>query len=211
MQTNAPKGHTEQDIQARFLIVASDIHDDESAFATLAEKARDPRCTAFLYAGDLNVENYFICEELRCRCFTFIPVLGNCDDPWAWSYAGVQQPPLFRTLHFGGRTRELRIYMSHGHLYPTPSCVGLDGEDFELCITGHSHIGKLEVNATSSKACTYLNPGSPSSPRGWSRPSYAVIWIPEEGSATIELREFCSDDLLSKVAVPLHEVEEGND
>ena len=204
----------------RFILVSSDIHDAEYAFEKLAQKANAQNCAAFLYAGDLNVENYFICNTLKYRSFTFLPVLGNCDNPWAWTDAGVPQPPQFRTLTYANRTGELRIYMSHGHLYPYPSSVGLGDEDFELCITGHTHINSLktdvpETSSNSGKQLVMLNPGSPSCPRGGSPQSYAVIRIPDEGSdvgsAVVEIRDFVCDDLLSEMAVPLHKVEERND
>lgn len=223
MEDKTMETHANAANGCRFLLVASDVHDSEACFSKLARKASDPDCIAFLYAGDLNVENYFICEELKYRSFTFLPVLGNCDNPWAWTDAGVQQPPQFRTLHQRNRTGELGIYMSHGHRYPQPSYAGLDDDAFALIITGHSHVGcietcrpkKLETSHMdgNEKECTavHLNPGSPSSPRGGSSPSYAVIRIPDEGSAVVELREFFSDDLLSTAAIPLHKVKEGND
>ncbi len=193
----------------RFLLVSSDIHDAESAFEKLAQKANAKSCAAFLYAGDINVENYFICNALKYRSFTFLPVLGNCDNPWAWTDAGVPQPPQFRTLTYGNRTGKLHIYMSHGHLYPYPSSAGLGDEDFELCITGHTHVNSLKTDTIETpihneKQLVLLNPGSPSCPRGGSRPSYAVIRIPNEGSASVEIRDFIRDDLLSEMTIPLH-------
>lgn len=215
-----PMEHNDEDTRKgngkdRFLLVASDVHDAESAFEKLAQKANDPNCAAFLYAGDLNVENYFICNALKYRSFTFLPVLGNCDNPWAWTDAGVPQPPQFRTLSYANRTGELRIYISHGHLYTYPSSVGLGDEDFEICITGHTHVNSLktdilETSNLSEKQLVLLNPGSPSCPRGGSLQSYAVIRIPDEGSAVVQIRDFVSDDLLSEMAVPLHKVEERN-
>lgn len=208
--------NTKANGEDRFLLVSSDIHDAESAFEKLALKANAQNCVAFLYAGDLNVENYFICNALKYRSFTFLPVLGNCDNPWAWTDAGVPQPPQFRTLTYTNRTGKLRIYVSHGHLYPYPSSAGLRDEDFELCITGHTHINSLktdiiETEGNKEKQMVLLNPGSPSCPRGGSHPSYAVIRIPNKGSAFVEIRDFVCDDLLSKMTIPLHEVEERND
>ena len=137
-------------------------------------------------------------------------------NPWAWIDAGVPQPPQFRTLSYTNRTGDLRIYMSHGHLYPYPSSVGLGNEDFEVCITGHTHVNSLkadtlETSRHSKKQLVLLNPGSPSCPRGGSHQSYAMITIPNEGSAVVQIRDFVRDDLLSEMAVPLHKVEERND
>lgn len=129
----------------RFLLVASDIHDNENCLERLTIMANNPKCIAFLYAGDLNVENFFICNLLRYRNFTFIPVLGNCDNPWDWESSNVPQPPLYRTLQYSNKIGKFNIYMSHGHLYPFPSNVGLNDEDYEIYITGHSHKGSLET------------------------------------------------------------------
>ncbi len=129
----------------KFLLVASDIHDNENCLERLTIMANSPKCIAFLYAGDLNVENFFICNLLRYRNFTFIPVLGNCDNPWAWESSNVPQPPLYRTLQYSNKAGRFNIYMSHGHFYPYPSNVGLNDEDYEIYITGHTHKGSLET------------------------------------------------------------------
>ena len=119
----------------RFLLVASDIHDAESAFEKLAQKANDPRCIAFLYAGDLNVENYFINHALKYRSFTFIQPMGldrrrgpstpAIQDPivhkphWRPTHIHVAWPPVplsfkrrpwqrrLRSLHHRPHTRQL--------------------------------------------------------------------------------------------------------
>lgn len=210
----------------KFLLVASDIHDNENFLERLTNIANNPKCIAFLYAGDLNIENYFICNLLRYRNFTFIPVLGNCDNPWSWTNANVQTPPLYRTLQYANKTGKFSIYMSHGHLYPYPSCVGLNDEDYEIYITGHTHKGSLETvlldnnsilgsnegdsceernkeNSNTKKSVLLFNPGSVSSPRGGTKPSYGLIRIPQEGSVFVELRDFINNALLSKVPVVL--------
>jgi len=212
--------------ETKFLLVASDVHDNESCFEKLAQIARDSSCVAFLYAGDLNVENYFICEALRQRNFTFIPVLGNCDNPWAWIDAGVPQPTQFKTLQYANSTGKLSIYMSHGHRYPYPSSVGLADEDYDIYITGHTHAGLIKTTIietthiyskdsysknscnnnknSNNKEILLFNPGSPASPRGGKSPSYGIIRIPNEGSVTVELRNFINNSLLSNATIALH-------
>lgn len=151
----------------KFLLVASDIHSDCDAFEYLAQIAKDPDCLAFLYAGDLDVENYFIGTELRNRNFVFLPVLGNCDYPFSYSSSDVPVPTNYRTCTYN----DVKIFITHGHLYSMPSDVGLKNEDFDIVINGHTHIPQCERVDN----LTVLNPGSAARPRGFSAKSYAKI------------------------------------
>ncbi len=179
----------------KYLLVASDIHNNEQTFESLMQIAKHPNCSAFLYAGDLNVENYFIGEILRYRNFVFLPVIGNCDNPWAFSDAGLPIPPYCRTLHYSNETGKLDICMYHGHLYPED----IDENAFNLIINGHSHVGQIrEENNT-----IFFNPGSPAQPRGNCIASYGVIKLPKSGLFTVQLRKFTSHALLSQKTVPL--------
>ncbi len=182
-----------------FLLVSSDVHDDEGALEQLSKKAEDPRCLAFLYAGDLNIENYFIYNILRCRNFVFLPVQGNCDNRWDWTDVNIDLP-LYRTCTYKG----LKIFLSHGHLYWSPSAVGLEDMDFDLVVTGHSHKHRISSEVIEGKRVTYLNPGSPSRPRGGTEASYALVLFKDDGSVEIQIRALKGDRLLSKEAVPVH-------
>ena len=191
----------ELDFQAqKHLLVASDIHNSEQALEGLAELAKHPNCLAFLYAGDLNVENYFIGEILRYRSFVFLPVLGNCDNPWAFADVNVPTPPYYRTASYCNATGKLNIYMSHGHLYPYPTEEMVGEKTFNLIINGHSHVGLLQQEDNT----IIFNPGSPSQPRGNCIPSYGVILIPPSGAFTVQLRKFGSNALLSQKTVSLN-------
>ena len=190
----------EQDLkEQKFLLVASDVHNNEQAFERLVEIAKNPNCLAFLYAGDLNVENYFIGESLRYRNFVFLPVLGNCDNPWDYNDVNVPTPPYFRTVRYSNETTKLDIYMSHGHLYPYPTEENVGENHFNLILNGHSHIGCIKEE---SKAI-FFNPGSPSQPRGNCIASYGVILVPKSGPFTVQLRKFTEDTLLSQKTIPL--------
>jgi len=157
----------------RFLLVASDIHSDSDVFEFLAQVANDTNCLAFLYAGDLDVANYFISNALRNRNFVFLPVLGNCDSPYSYISSDVPVPATYRDCSFNN----IRIFITHGHVCNMPSDVGLKDEDFDIVINGHTHIpannkvGNLIV----------LNPGSAARPRGYSEKSYAKIVFTEKG------------------------------
>ncbi len=189
-----------------FLLVSSDVHSDDTSFEILAEKAQDPHCLAFLYAGDLDIENYFIAHALKCRNFVFIPVQGNCDNRWSWTDVGIDLP-LYRTCTYKG----LRIFITHGHLYWEPSSVGLDDTEFDLVITGHSHKYNISKEIISDKRVTYLNPGSPSRPRGGTRASYALVIFQKDGSVRLEIRALEGDGLLSQETVPVDKVPVRND
>ena len=190
----------------KYILVAGDVHTSDQAFEKLAAMASDERCISFIYTGDLDMENYFISECIRCRNFVFMPVQGNCDNRWSWTDVGLDLP-LYRTCISGG----LRIFVSHGHLYWQPSSAGLDDTDFDMVITGHTHVPDLRTEIIDGKRIVFLNPGSAARPRGGSRASYALIRFADDGSATAEIRALGGDDLLSEIAVPVYKHPEGND
>ncbi|MCF0262561.1 MAG: YfcE family phosphodiesterase [Sphaerochaetaceae bacterium] len=181
-----------------FLLISSDIHDDEQIFEKLAQLASSPKCIAFLYAGDLNIENYFISSALQCRSFVFIPVAGNCDNPWSANDINLQLP-LYRNCTF----KNLKIFITHGHRYYDPNSVGLNNTDFDIIITGHSHKHSLTEQIEENKKLIYLNPGSPSKPRGDCIASYALIRF-SQNSTIVETRRLDSDELLSQITIPAH-------
>lgn len=190
----------------KFLIVASDIHSDDQAFELLSEKAVSESCLGFLYAGDLNVENCIISSLLQYRNFLFIPVQGNCDNKWEWTDLGIDLP-LYRTCSFGG----LKIFISHGHLYSDPESAGLSDADYDVVINGHSHVNDIKEQVVDSKRIIFLNPGSPSRPRGYSKPSYARIVFKNDGSVSFEIRALNGDGVLSHKTVSFHQAAVRND
>ena len=183
----------------KHLLIASDIHSNEQVFEELAKLAKNPNCVAFLYAGDLDVDNYFIGETLRYRSFVFLPVLGNCDNPWAFSDVAVPNPPYFRTVSYSNTSGELNIYISHGHLYPFPTEENVGNRHFNLIINGHSHVGLIRQEENT----VIFNPGSPAQPRGNTSASYGVVLIPPSGPFSVQLRKFVGNALLSQKAIPL--------
>ncbi len=189
-----------------FLLVSSDIHNDEAVLERLSAVAEDQRCLAFLYAGDLNVENYFIARILKCRNFVFIPVQGNCDSRWDWTDLGLDLP-LYRTCTF----KSLRVFLTHGHLFYSPSGVGLDDSAYDLVVTGHTHRHEIKTETIDGKRVAFLNPGSPSRPRGGTEASYAVVRFRKDGSVLLEIRALDGDRLLSEEAIPVHKAPVGDD
>lgn len=190
----------------KFILVAGDVHSSDQTFEKLAGMASDERCIAFIYTGDLDIENYFISQCIQCRNFVFMPVQGNCDNRWSWTDVGMDLPP-YRTCTFGN----LRIFVSHGHLYWQPSSAGLEDTEFDMVLTGHTHVPDLHMEIIDGKRVVFLNPGSAARPRGGSRASYALIRLTDDGSATAEIRTLGGDDLLSEETVLVDKCPEGND
>ena len=188
-----------------FLLVASDVHSSDECFETLARIAGSANCLAFLYAGDLDIENYFIKQSLQLRNFVFLPVQGNCDNRWSWTDVNLDLP-LYRTCEFKG----LKIFISHGHLYYSPSSVGLDDKSFDLVITGHSHRYNIVSEILDGKRITYMNPGSPARPRGC-RSSYGLIIFRKDGSVSLEIRSLDGDSLLAQETIAVDNASERHD
>lgn len=188
------------------LLVASDIHNDDQAFEILVKKAENKDCLALLYAGDLNIENCMISSLLQVRNFLFIPVQGNCDNKWEWTDLGMDLP-LYRTCSFGG----LKIFISHGHMYTDPSSAGLCDKDFDIVINGHTHVNSLSEQILDGKQIVFMNPGSPSRPRGYSKPSYGTIVFNEDNSVGFRLHALQGDGVLSEKTVSFNQTSVRND
>ncbi|MBR6085482.1 MAG: metallophosphoesterase family protein [Spirochaetales bacterium] len=187
-----------------FLLVASDVHSGDECFEKLCKIAGSENCLAFLYAGDLDIENYFITRSVQLRNFVFLPVQGNCDNRWDWTDVNLDLP-LYRTCTFKG----LKIFISHGHLYYEPSSVGLEDKDFDLVISGHSHSYNISTEIIEGKRVIYMNPGSPSRPRGC-RSSYGLVVFGEDGSVSLEIRALDGDGLLAKETITVDDASVGN-
>ena len=187
----------------KFILVAGDVHSDEQAFGILAKTASQETCLGFLYTGDLDIENYFITQSVMCRNFVFLPVQGNCDNRWSWTETGLDLP-LYRTCAFRG----LRMFVTHGHMYWDPLSAGLENTQYDIVITGHSHVPDLHTEIIDTKRVIFLNPGSAARPRGGSRASYALIRFKADRSMSIEIRALDGDGLLSEEAIPVNEISE---
>ena len=132
--------------------IVSDIHGNLSIEA---ERALAP-CDLILCAGD--VERPSILMELDAIAPT-VAVLGNCDT----SLRGMDIP-FTASPRIGG----VRFFMTH-----RPEDIGTPAEDVQVVVHGHTHIPREER----IRNVLYLNPGSPSKPRGGSRKSIARISI----------------------------------
>ena len=189
-----------------FLLVASDVHSSDQCFEKLAGIAGNENCLAFLYAGDLDIENYFITQSVQLRNYVFLPVQGNCDNRWSWTDVNLDLP-IYRTCSF----KSLKIFITHGHLYWSPSSVGLEDKDFDLVITGHSHRNSITSEIVDGKRIMYMNPGSPARPRGGSKASYGLVVFKQNGSVDLEIRALENDGLLAQETIPVDNASERHD
>jgi len=177
-----------------FLIVGSDAHSDSGSFSKLTQLASDKECLSLIYCGDLDIDCWETGELLRNRNFSFLPVMGNCDSPWAWRDINMQAPPLFRKAEFFG----LRMFVTHGHYCQSPEDAGLSNEDFDLVLSGHTHVPVIEKRNN----LIYVNPGSVSSPRCYSEKSYAKIIF--DKVISIQICALAHNSILSELVIPLN-------
>jgi len=117
---------------------------------------------AVLHAGDVLTPE--VLEDLSGVAPVFV-VRGNNDaHPW----------PLERTLLWQGRT----IRLLHGHLGAATAreAARAGAKDAEIVVYGHSH----RSENTSEGGVLFVNPGSPTQPRGGLRQA-AVLVMGEQG------------------------------
>lgn len=156
-------------------LFASDIHGSKKA----AQQVKDlfikekadylVLCGDLLYHGPRNdlPEEYnpkAVIEILNSLADKIIAVRGNCDaevDQMVLSFPMLAD----YTLIFDNN---LRIYVSHGHIYSKENPLKLCINDFFVC--GHTHI----LDISKENGFYYLNPGSVSIPKENNPPSYMI-------------------------------------
>lgn len=120
----------------------------------------------FLFTGDFYSDAKIIAHRLD---LTFNGVVGNCDPP-----SGQELEEQLITL--AGK----KIFITHGHQYNVKyNLQNLFYRASELAadivIYGHTHMSNIEYI---DNIC-FLNPGSPSRPRGGSKASFILLKISE--------------------------------
>lgn len=156
------------------ILVASDIHGRLSRMKMLDEKIRAFQPDKifllgdFLYHGPRNgvPEDYdpmAVGEILKNHKDKIIAVRGNCD---ARIDEDILSFPLEDNRRFALGGYWFDLY--HGDEF---SLENLKPEIGDILISGHTHIQILEKK----DGYLYLNPGSPSFPKGGNEPSYATI------------------------------------
>lgn len=140
--------------------IVSDTHRDKEAITKITRVLKD--CDLIIHAGDNFVDGIELHKAMKKPVFG---VVGNCD--------------------FEAREEELELeiesfkfYITHGHLYKVKNTTEfLEKKAQQLgakvVIYGHSH----EANILLKDEILYINPGSPSKPRGKNVPTLAILKI----------------------------------
>ena len=159
----------------RFFIL-SDIHGSASAFAKAMDAFASEKADSLVLCGDyLNhgprnpipdgYDPQKLAPMINLMKSKIIGVRGNCDsevDQMLLEFPCMGDYCVF----FSGKRR---FFVTHGHLYGDKNFPPLQPGD--VYVTGHTHVPVLEER----NGIIYLNPGSPSIPKGGSVPGYAII------------------------------------
>ena len=150
----------------QLLAVTADIHGDEEVLSQVIALASRLGASRLVIAGDLCPRTAMMGRMLTGAPFGLVIVRGNCDSVWDHVDAGLPLPreEAFISLP-GGHSAQV----THGHLVPPQRPL----EAGDACITGHSHIPRLDRD---EEGIIHLNPGSPARPRGGSVPSLGLIY-----------------------------------
>lgn len=152
--------------------VISDIHGQLSAEAYKALQGSD----YILCAGDS--ENRMVLAELETIAPT-ICVRGNCD-----------------RYDLGPRVKDIASPILGGvrfRMVHRPEDIGTVPEDVHVVIHGHTHVPREQYG---KNGVLFLNPGSPSRPRGGSHKSLARLFVDEGKVKSVEFIDLEEDRLL---------------
>lgn len=166
------------------IFVASDIHGDADICAKVLEKYREEGADRLLLLGDIlyhgprnDLPSGYapkkVIEMLNNIKDEMIVVRGNCDTEV--DQMVLQFPILADYIYI--ISGETEIFCTHGHKFtPDDHPYLREGSVF---LSGHTHITTDETR----DGIRYMNPGSPSIPKGGTVPSYIVI---ENGELTLK-------------------------
>ena len=153
------------------IIVVSDTHRSFDALKNIIDSNKD--CDMLIHLGD--GEDEFEDVSRLYPQFPMVIVKGNCDE-------GMYKP--YQVVTAGG----LRIFCCHGHTYRVH-----DGTEYlvgtaymnncSIALYGHTHV----PFAKQVGGVFVMNPGSPSSPRGGSQPSYGILEIVGSGEVSMSI------------------------
>lgn len=156
------------------IIVISDTHGDFDALYDIVSRNRT--ADLFIHLGDGEREYYDVRNLFPEKAFLFVK--GNND----W---GVY--PVFHTFSVEGH----KFYLTHGHSFSRSSIesfisatASVNGCD--VALFGHTHV----PFCMEYEGVHLFNPGSPSRPRGVSKPSFGIITIKNDGTLKFEHKEY---------------------
>lgn len=147
------------------IVLASDSHGDRLALMRIIYSNND--ADYYWHLGDS--------QEMDASFITpFMSVRGNCDQD--------RSLPLERVIELAGH----KILLMHGHTHFDGSIVSLARHakelDCDILLFGHTHIFMAEE--VMGVYC--INPGSCRSPRDSDMPTYALLYLDDEGNVRVE-------------------------
>lgn len=156
------------------IIVISDTHRDFDAMEKIVNDNRS--ADLFIHLGDGEREY----EDVRAVHpeQAFLIVRGNND----WN-----DYPITSVVSLEGH----RLFLTHGSQYPRELLrdrlsASAKANGCDLALYGHTHV---PFNDTVN-GVQLFNPGSPTLPRGHSKPSYGVILLKKDGTAELWHEEY---------------------
>lgn len=126
---------------------------------------------AIVHAGDIG--DGYVLEELEA----IAPVTGVRGNN---RYASENRLPVVASARLGG----VRIALSHRAQDLIPQA--LEAADMRIAVTGHTHRPEIEER----EGVLWVNPGSPTQPRGGAAPSVAVVEIRASGELSARILTF---------------------
>lgn len=152
------------------ITVISDTHRDFNALYDIV--TQNLHSDMFIHLGDGENEYEDVRNIYPDKAFLFVK--GNND----W-----KDCPVYRVFTYGGH----KFYLTHGHSFDRHSvydflAVTARANNCDVALFGHTHIPFYEI----INNVHVFNPGSASSPRGRSEPSYGVITISDSGNIKFE-------------------------
>ncbi len=95
-------------------------------------------------------------------------------------YAAEHALPVVANVCLGG----VRVMVAH-YLHDLPHVTAPGQTDARIIVAGHTHIPHAEER----HGVLWVNPGSPTQPRGGSKPAVAIVSVGEGGDVSVELRD----------------------
>ena len=148
------------------VLVVSDIHGDLRAAETIEEILNKEIIDKVIILGDMYKRgfssNYHVADILNQYAGKIIALRGNCDsdnDVRVSNFEVLDKIVL--------KINDKLFFFNHGHLYNYNTLP----IDVDYYVQGHTHVKQIKKVSD----MTLLNPGSISSPRDGSKPSYMII------------------------------------
>lgn len=152
------------------IFVVSDTHGNIDEFIRFVKPLEKP--DLIIHLGDYVEDSLAIEKSLNVKT---IKVKGNCD----FSQKGIEEEIV---LDIEGK----RIFATHGHNYDVKMGIlnvfyKAKEEKIDLVLYGHTHKPSIVLE----EGITFLNPGSPSMPRGLNKRTFAIIDIDKKINSKI--------------------------